>query len=133
MRLLISVIIIVCIFVFICGCTSPIQSGSVSSMPALVTDIQSSVPALSLIAADKAQELDKIIRRYAEDNEFSVVLVYHSGSILINNGYGFADYDSKEQNNPETRFFLASITKSFTAVAIMKKPFIFGQYVNKLL
>lgn len=52
--------------------------------------------------------------------EFSgSILVAQNGKILINQGYGLADRENDVPNTPQTKFAIGSITKSFTAMAIM--------------
>lgn len=41
-------------------------------------------------------------------------------SIKIERCYGYADKDAEELMNPDNRFRIASISKTFTATAIMK-------------
>jgi CubicO group peptidase (beta-lactamase class C family) len=47
------------------------------------------------------------------------VLVAERGTVLIDTAYGFANMELGVRNTPETRFRVASITKQFTATAIM--------------
>lgn len=47
------------------------------------------------------------------------VLIAQDGKILLNQGYGFADRVQGIPNTPQTRFHLGSITKQFTAMAII--------------
>jgi CubicO group peptidase (beta-lactamase class C family) len=48
------------------------------------------------------------------------VIVIHHGKIVLNKGYGFANIKDKQPNTPVTVFRLGSITKQFTAMAIMQ-------------
>lgn len=48
------------------------------------------------------------------------VLIAQNGNILISKGYGMANYELDVPNTPQTRFRIASITKQFTAMAIMQ-------------
>lgn len=48
------------------------------------------------------------------------VLVGESGEEVISNGYGFSNIESKTNNTSATIFDIGSITKQFTAAAIMK-------------
>jgi|GEM_PF-1669756 len=48
------------------------------------------------------------------------VLVAHKNNIVINQGYGYANDETQELNTPHTVFRIASITKIFTAVAILQ-------------
>lgn len=48
------------------------------------------------------------------------VLVEYQGKKVIYSGYGFRDQEKKLKNTPSTVFDIASITKQFTAAAILK-------------
>ena len=47
-------------------------------------------------------------------------LVARKGEILLQKGYGFRDVTTKSPNKTDTRFPILSITKPFTAIAILK-------------
>jgi CubicO group peptidase (beta-lactamase class C family) len=47
------------------------------------------------------------------------ILVARDGQVIISQGYGMADAERGTPNTPRTRFRLASLTKQFTAAAIM--------------
>jgi CubicO group peptidase (beta-lactamase class C family) len=47
------------------------------------------------------------------------VLVARDGKIAFGKGYGMANFEEEIPNTPQTKFRLASITKSFTAMAVM--------------
>jgi CubicO group peptidase (beta-lactamase class C family) len=49
----------------------------------------------------------------------SVIVIQH-GKILLNKGYGLANIEKSEPNTPLTVYRLGSITKQFTAMAIMQ-------------
>jgi CubicO group peptidase (beta-lactamase class C family) len=53
------------------------------------------------------------------DEPGAAVLVSRNGQILFRRGYGLRDLRSKERIDPQTNFRLASVTKQFTAMAIM--------------
>jgi CubicO group peptidase (beta-lactamase class C family) len=48
------------------------------------------------------------------------VLIGQEDEILFNKGYGYANYEEKKKNTPDTLFAIGSITKQFTAMAIMQ-------------
>ena len=48
------------------------------------------------------------------------VLIAHNDTILFKKGYGCANYEFAITNRCDTKFPIASNTKSFTAVAIMQ-------------
>jgi len=47
------------------------------------------------------------------------VLVAKDGKVVFSKGYGMANFEEDISNTPQTKFRLASITKSFTAMAVM--------------
>ena len=53
-------------------------------------------------------------------NFYGSVLVAKDGKVLINAGYGFADFKQGTKNKPGTKFAIGSITKQFTAMGIMQ-------------
>jgi CubicO group peptidase (beta-lactamase class C family) len=57
--------------------------------------------------------------RAANQHFMGTVLVAKGDRLLINRGYGFADLEWNAPNTPNTRFRIASITKQFTAAAIL--------------
>lgn len=66
-------------------------------------------------------KLDRYIQTYVDVQLFSgSVLVAKEGKILLCKGYGMANYELDVPNTPETKFRLGSITKQFTAMAIMQ-------------
>jgi len=48
------------------------------------------------------------------------VLVMKDNKILFTRGYGMADISASKPNTPETKYLLGSVTKQFTATAIMQ-------------
>jgi CubicO group peptidase (beta-lactamase class C family) len=47
------------------------------------------------------------------------VLLAQGGHILLSKGYGLADWDNNAGNTPDTRYYLGSVTKEFTATSIL--------------
>lgn len=48
------------------------------------------------------------------------VLVAEKGKIVYQNSFGYADYATKTPNSKDSRFHLASVTKTFTSVSILQ-------------
>ncbi|WP_062052890.1 serine hydrolase [Aquimarina longa] len=66
-------------------------------------------------------KLEKYMNAQASINGFSgTVLVTKGDSILLKKAYGFADYEWKIPTTLDTKFSLASVSKQFTAVAILQ-------------
>lgn len=60
------------------------------------------------------------IDSFCKDNYFNgSILVASDNQIILKRGYGFADYEKKISNEPDTIFRIGSITKQFTAMGIM--------------
>ena len=74
-----------------------------------------SKPALRGITA-----IDHFLSTQAQQQRFSgTVLVAQNGKVLLDKGYGWADQDQHLSNKPGTRFRIGSVTKQFTAMAIL--------------
>ena len=72
------------------------------------------------IPADLSAKIDAYVRPYVDSNNFSgAILVAQGDKILFRRGYGLANYELAVPNTPETRFHIASISKSFTAAAVL--------------
>jgi len=63
--------------------------------------------------------IDELITGYTEEGKFSgSVLIAEKGFVVLNKGYGFADYELEISNTPQTQFSMGSVTKLFTCAAI---------------
>jgi CubicO group peptidase (beta-lactamase class C family) len=77
-------------------------------------------PALAEEDSRLAQRIDTFLSA-AEPNHFSgAVLVAKGDEVLFSRGYGYADYEAGVKVSPETVFNIGSVTKQFTAAAILK-------------
>jgi CubicO group peptidase (beta-lactamase class C family) len=77
-------------------------------------------PTLSPANATLAASLDAQFHKWAADGTLSgAVLVARNGRVMLSQGYGFADRVKKTPNTPQTKFRIASLTKAFTAMAIL--------------
>jgi len=69
---------------------------------------------------DVAAHVDAYLNDLVDQGEFSgSVLVAKNGQVIISKGYGFASIELNVPNTLLTKFRLGSITKQFTALAIM--------------
>ncbi len=67
-----------------------------------------------------AAELDAFVQKSNQDGVFDgAILVAQDGQVILSRGYGYADRFKQIPNTAETKFRLASITKQFTAMAIL--------------
>jgi CubicO group peptidase (beta-lactamase class C family) len=79
------------------------------------------VPVFSAnINSNIESKVDHYINAYVKLHEFSgSILIAQKGRDIVNKGYGMADREHGIRNSPETVFRIASLTKQFTAMAIM--------------
>lgn len=67
---------------------------------------------------DPLEEQD--FESYVLSQNFSgAVYIARAGEILLNKGFGLANKESEQSNTPETRFRIGSVSKQFTAAAIL--------------
>jgi len=79
---------------------------------------QAALPATAETPSDKA---DALLAGLVETNDPGLaVLVAQDGKILFEKGYGLADREHDVPVIPQTTFRIGSITKQFTASAILK-------------
>lgn len=89
---------------------------------ALATAIVFSLAGAGARSADPAIEarLDAYLNPYVAAHDFSgVVLIARGDSVLAHKAYGMADFTRDVPNKPDTKFRTASVSKTFTATAII--------------
>ncbi|MBU3161726.1 beta-lactamase family protein [Clostridium frigoris] len=70
--------------------------------------------------SDIQSKMSKYIKNYSAKNKFSgTVLIAKDNEVILDNGYGMADKNNKIANKSKTVFEIASLTKQFTATAIL--------------
>jgi CubicO group peptidase (beta-lactamase class C family) len=71
-------------------------------------------------AHTKAELIDHLLRTLDEKGKFNgVVLVSENSKVIYKKGFGHANYEEKKSNHVQSCFRLGSVTKQFTAMAIM--------------
>jgi len=76
---------------------------------------------LAALAQDLASKADEYIEAHKKNGQFQgSVLVAKDGKVLVSKGYGMANIEHDIANTPDTKFRLGSITKQFTAMAILQ-------------
>ena len=113
-----SLIIATLIVVLAAGCTS---TPTVQDPPAR----PSASPAISSTATPAAsrvpEALSDKVDAYLNERHFSgSVLLAKHGQVLVRKGYGLANHSEELPNDPSTIFRIGSVTKQFTALAIMQ-------------
>lgn len=70
---------------------------------------------------DLARAVDTYLEGPVKDRRFTgVVLIASNGKAVVRKAYGFADWPRQTPNTPETGFMIFSVTKQFTAAAILR-------------
>jgi CubicO group peptidase (beta-lactamase class C family) len=64
--------------------------------------------------------MEQVVESFVNDKQFmGAVLVARGNDVLLDKGYGFANLEWHVPDSPKTKFRLGSITKQFTAAAIL--------------
>lgn len=95
--------------------------------PRLARGTSVTCAALALIAfaacsrgAEATARMEEVVQRHVAANQFTgAVLVAQRGAALFDRAYGLANREWDIANTPATHFRIGSITKQFTAVAIL--------------
>ena len=68
-----------------------------------------------------ASQLEAYLKAFAETGNFTgAVLVARKGRVLFRGAYGMSNYELRVPNSPAIRFHIASVSKPFTAMAILQ-------------
>lgn len=70
-------------------------------------------------APSRDASVDALMKRYDGDGPGASLLVIRDGVPLVQRGYGFADLEHRVAASPQTDYRLASVSKQFTATAIL--------------
>ncbi|MCO6512092.1 MAG: beta-lactamase family protein [Aridibacter famidurans] len=95
------------------------QTAPIRIVPLLIAVLLAICP--SVYGQSLSQQIDSYVSSREKGLEFSgVVLVALDGKVVVQNAYGLADHEYSVPNTPRTRFRIGSVTKPFTAIAVMK-------------
>jgi len=109
------------------SCSDPSTASSISTPRVAATGMPITPtahpvrPALTNAATSQlASQVDKLFSGLVAQNQFSgSVLIAKDGQIVLAKGYSMANWQTQTPNTPLTRFYLGSVTKEFTAMAIL--------------
>jgi len=74
----------------------------------------------NVLAIDKSSELDRLFNYYHEVGMFNgAVLAAENGRVIYSQTFGFSDFENKTSLSPSSVFCIGSVTKPFTALAVM--------------
>lgn len=119
-RIIAALIILITVFTFIFYSA---QCATHSTEPPLSSAATASPPVVNNVPAEKSiyTKVDEYLKAYESKGWFSgSVLAAKKGEIIIGKGYGMANYELDVPNTANTKFHLGSITKQFTAMAVMQ-------------
>jgi CubicO group peptidase (beta-lactamase class C family) len=106
---------VVLVSLILTSCGGPSISVTLSSFAT-----ESPPPSPTLDPEGQASKIDKILSDQTERQSFTgAMLVARNDEIGLSQGYGWADRDNQIPNSPQTRYRLGSITKQFTAMAVL--------------
>lgn len=64
--------------------------------------------------------MDTYLEPLLKSNNFSgFILIAEKGEIIVSKGYGYSDIELKKENSANTKFQIASLSKTFTATAVL--------------
>jgi CubicO group peptidase (beta-lactamase class C family) len=73
-----------------------------------------------VVKPEAVSRVDEMLTQRTRDGKFTgSVLIAQDGVVLFSKGYGLADRVQGIPNTPQTRFHLGSLSKQFTAMAIL--------------
>ncbi|SFN26420.1 CubicO group peptidase, beta-lactamase class C family [Chryseobacterium oleae] len=102
-------------YIFVLGCMILMFSTFSSSLKA---QAKSNV---SDINQERKKEIDRIIKAYAAINKFNgTALVHYQNKTIFERSYGWQNAEKKIPNQDKSVYQIASLTKSFTALTIVK-------------
>ena len=77
------------------------------------------VPREDVVYGQLGNNAHNFLQEMTDDGFSGAVLVSYRGEILLKSGYGYANRESLQPNTSETLFNIASVSKIFTAAAIL--------------
>jgi CubicO group peptidase (beta-lactamase class C family) len=103
--------LLICIFILV-GC-SPVGAANTTNV------IKATAVAPTTTPFPNAAQIDAYLQRLSDTGVLSGSVLVAQNSMLFSKGYALADKDARIPNTPETRFRIGSVTKQFTAMAIL--------------
>ena len=88
-------------------------------MPRLIFAATILLGSCAATATDAAQHTDHLMQKYVGDVPGASLLVLKDGKPLVRRGYGMANMEQHIAATPATDYRLASVSKQFTAAAIL--------------
>jgi CubicO group peptidase (beta-lactamase class C family) len=114
---------ILTITLLVTGCGSQTSAlPTITPITPTTTTLPSSAPTpTQTTEAQLASQIDTFLTDLTERDRFSgSILVAIDGNLVISQGYGMANSELDVLNTPRTKFMMGSVTKQFTAMAILQ-------------
>ena len=113
-------LVMLAIVLLVSSCAVPTQVPPTT--PPTATTLPTAAPTPTQTAEAKlVSQIDDYLTALVEQERFmGSILVAREGKVLISKGYGMANLELDVPNTPQTKFRLASVTKQFTAMAILQ-------------
>src|ERR1044071_7674119 len=81
---------------------------------------KSANPPAPIIKGEIGAKIDELLTRYAGYGFSGTALIAIKGEIVLHKAYGLANIESSTANTLDTIFDIGSLTKTFTAAAILQ-------------
>jgi CubicO group peptidase (beta-lactamase class C family) len=105
----------------LCLAISPQLAAAAPSTLLQPTAMAPSTELSATFTAALAAEMDAFVQAHADHRQFmGTVMVVRGGETVLSRGYGMADLENQVPHSPQTRFRIGSVTKQFTAAAILQ-------------
>ncbi len=99
---------------------APLSFGQTTGVKTAEKLNQAQASAMSAKDAEREAQVDALMAEWSKgETPGAAVLVVQDGRVLLKKGYGLANVETKELIRPDTVFDLASVSKQFTAMAVM--------------
>jgi CubicO group peptidase (beta-lactamase class C family) len=72
-----------------------------------------------LSAEDQSQRIDKLFERFTPDSPGCALGIAQNGKTIFAKGYGIADLEHNVPLSPSSPFYMASVSKQFTAMSVL--------------
>jgi len=119
------ILLLFVLLVFLSGCDVPTVGNTPPSQPrslpsSLPNTDNTALPVATPHPSEVISKTDAFLNQMLKAGLFSgSILIARNGEILVSKGYGMADRQQQIPNTPQTKFRIGSVTKQFTAMAIL--------------
>jgi CubicO group peptidase (beta-lactamase class C family) len=119
------ILLLLVLVAFLSSCDTPTAGSTPPPPPRPLPSFLSiagstALPVATPHPSEVVSKTDAFLNQMLKAGLFSgSVLIARNGEILVNKGYGMADREKQIPNTPQTKFRIASVTKQFTAMAIL--------------